>query len=139
VERPGRPGGRDGRYRGASGVRDRHVGRRAVQQFLDSVRRLQSVLAALTLLSITVWLSNTHKRFGFTLVPTIFVLIMTMWALSRLSLTNFRNAQGIDMAFMNGLASASLIVLAIYLASKSMHQLRREPGADLRDPLINCW
>ena len=63
------------------------------------------LLAALTLLAITVWLSNAHKRFAFTLLPTVFILIMTLWALGTLTLANFRSAQGLDMPFFNALAS----------------------------------
>ncbi len=52
------------------------------------------LLAALTLLSITVWLSNARQRFGFTLFPMAFVLVMTLWSLGKLTLVNFRAAKG---------------------------------------------
>lgn len=85
------------------------------------------LLAALTLIAITVWLSNTHKRFAFTLLPTIFILIMTLWALGTLTLANFRSAQGMDMPFFNALASTAQILLAVYLTITALSKLRREP------------
>lgn len=85
------------------------------------------LLAALTLLAITVWLSNAHKRFAFTLLPTIFILIMTLWALGALTLANFRSAQGLDMAFFNALAGTAQVLLAAYLTITALSKLRREP------------
>jgi carbon starvation protein len=86
------------------------------------------LLAALTLLSITVWLSNRRQKFGFTLFPMIFVLVMTLWALSKLALTNFQNMQGLDIRFVNGLASSALVLLALYLAVTAVFKLRMERG-----------
>jgi carbon starvation protein len=85
------------------------------------------LLAALTLLAVTVWLSNAHKRFAFTLLPTVFILIMTLWALGTLTLANFRSAQGLDMPFFNALASSAQILLAVYLTLTALSRLRREP------------
>jgi carbon starvation protein len=90
------------------------------------------LLAALTLLSITVWLSNRRQKFAFTLFPMTFVLIMTLWALSRLALNNFQNMRGIDIRFFNGLASSALVLLALYLAVTALLKLRMER----RRPLV---
>jgi carbon starvation protein len=84
------------------------------------------LLAALTLLSITVWLSNRRQRFSFTLFPMTFVLIVTLWALSKLALANFQNMRGIDIRFFNGLASSALVLLALYLAIAAIVKLRME-------------
>ena len=89
------------------------------------------LLAALTLLSITVWLSNARQRFAFTLFPMVFVLVMTLWALGKLTLANFRAAQGIDIQFFNGIAASSLIILALYLAVKALLKLRIERGGKM--------
>jgi hypothetical protein len=78
-----------------------------------------------------VWLSNAHKRFAFTLFPTSFVLVMTLWALGQLTLTNFRAAQGLDVQFFNAMASTALIVLAIYLALTALSRLRGQPGGEV--------
>jgi carbon starvation protein len=86
------------------------------------------LLAALTLLSITVWLSNARQRFGFTLLPMTFVLVMTLWSLGKLSLVNFRTMEGLDIRFFNGLAALALIVLALYVAVTALLKLRTERG-----------
>jgi carbon starvation protein len=89
------------------------------------------LLAALTLLSITVWLSNIRQRFGFTLFPMLFVLVMTLWSLGKLSLTNFRTMEGLDIRFFNGVASSALILLALFIAVTALFKLRVERGPDL--------
>jgi carbon starvation protein len=40
------------------------------------------LLAALTLLGVTVWLSRTGKRYWFTLAPMLFLLVVTLWSLA---------------------------------------------------------
>jgi len=89
------------------------------------------LLAALTLLSITVWLSNKRQRFGFTLFPMAFVLVMTLWSLGKLTLINFQAAKGLDIQFFNGVASTALILLALYLAVTALLKLRIERGRGL--------
>jgi carbon starvation protein len=89
------------------------------------------LLAALTLLSITVWLANARKRFTFTLLPTIFVLVMTLWALGSLTLSNLRSSQGLDVPFFNALASMALIVLAVYLVLTALARLRGATGGNV--------
>jgi carbon starvation protein len=87
------------------------------------------LLAALTLLSVTVWLYQTRQRFGFTLFPMIFVLIMTLWSLATIAFGNFQTTRGFDVQFFNGLASSAFIVLALYLAVTALYKLRIERGA----------
>lgn len=75
------------------------------------------LLAALTLLSITLWLYRAGKRVAFTLLPLLFVLTITMWSLVQLMVSNFRAGQGLDVSMINALTAAALIVLALYLAA----------------------
>jgi carbon starvation protein len=89
------------------------------------------LLAALTLLSITVWLYNARQRIAFTLYPMIFVLVMTLWAISKLMLGYFRSSKGIDIQMFNGLAAAALIILALYLAVMALLKLRVERGGKM--------
>lgn len=84
------------------------------------------LLAALTLLSITVWLYQARKRIAFTLVPMIFVLVITLWALTMLVIGNFQASTGFDFKLVNGIASLALILLAIYLAITALMKLRRD-------------
>ncbi|MCO6512456.1 MAG: carbon starvation protein A [Aridibacter famidurans] len=86
------------------------------------------LLAALTLLSITAWLYQARKRIAFTLLPMLFVLAITLWALTALVIGNFSAAEGIDAKFINGAASLALIALAIYLVITALFKLRRDRG-----------
>jgi carbon starvation protein len=88
------------------------------------------LLAALTLLSITAWLYEARQRIAFTLLPMLFVLVITLWALSGLVVGNFRAANGFDIKFVNGSASLALILLAIYLVVTAILKIRIEKGRD---------
>ena len=84
------------------------------------------LLAALTLLSITAWLYQARQRIAFTLLPMLFVLAITLWALTSMVVGNFRAANGFDIKFVNGVASLALISLAIYLVVTAILKLRGE-------------
>jgi carbon starvation protein len=85
------------------------------------------LLAALTLLSITVWLYKARKRIAFTLLPMLFVLTITLWALVSIVIGNFQSTNGFDIKLINGAMSMALIGLAIFLVITGLIQLRREP------------
>jgi len=87
------------------------------------------LLAALTLLSITVWLHQARKRIAFTLLPMLFVLVITLWALALLVWGNFSASAGFDIKLVNGIASLALICLAIYLVVTAFLKLRGERAA----------
>jgi carbon starvation protein len=89
------------------------------------------LLAALTLLAITFWLYQARRRIWFTLFPMLFVLTITLWALAKLTIANFRAASGMDIAMMNGLAAAALILLAIFLVVTALVKLREERKGSL--------
>ncbi len=87
------------------------------------------LLAALTLLSITVWLYQARKRIAFTLLPMLFVLVITLWALGQLVWGNFSASTGFDIKLVNGFASLVLICLAIYLVITAFLKVRGERAA----------
>ena len=89
------------------------------------------LLAALTLLSITVWLYQARQRIAFTLVPMLFVLVITLWALASLVVSNLRATRGFDIELINAVASAALVGLAVYLAILALFKLRgdRQTGS----------
>ena len=89
------------------------------------------LLAALTLLSITAWLYQARKRIAFTLLPMLFVLVITLWALGTLVVGNFQASNGFDVKFVNGFASLILIGLAIYLVITALIKLRTEKRSEL--------
>ncbi len=84
------------------------------------------LLAALSLLSITIWLYQARRRIAFTLLPMLFVLAITLWALTSLVIGNFQATNGLDLKMVNGLASLTLIGLAIYLIITALIKVRSE-------------
>ena len=94
------------------------------------------LLAALSLLVVTLWLARTRRPVAFTLLPLLFVLGVTLWALLALAADGLRRAQGLDAAAVNALAAAGLVLLALYLCAAALARLaaaRRFPAGD-RDP-----
>ena len=89
------------------------------------------LLAALTLLAITVWLYQARQRIGFTLFPMLFVLTITLWALVRIVIGNLRASAGFDIKLVNAIAAASLVTLAIYLIVAALIRLRGERKTSL--------
>lgn len=89
------------------------------------------LLAALTLLSITVWLYRARRRIAFTLIPLLFVLVITLWSLTTLAVLNFRAGHGLDASMINAIAAAALVLLAIFLAIAAFIRLRSETRGNL--------
>lgn len=93
------------------------------------------LLAALTLLTITVWLYQARQRIAFTLFPMIFVLVITLWALVALVIGNLRITKigtgQLDIELINAIAAAALVMLALYLAVLALVKIRghRRKGA----------
>jgi carbon starvation protein len=84
------------------------------------------LLAALSLLAITAWLYQARQRIAFTLLPMLFVLVITLWSLGLMVINNFSTTKGFDVKLVNGIASLALICLAIYLVLTALLKLRRE-------------
>jgi carbon starvation protein len=99
-------------------------------QFWTLFGASNQLLAALTLLSISVWLYQARKRIAFTLIPMIFVLAVTLTALSSLAISNFSRASGPSTELINGVASLALLALAIYLVITALIKVRRSPRTD---------
>jgi carbon starvation protein len=85
------------------------------------------LLAALTLLAVTVWLHRERRRIWYTAVPMVFVMVITLWALGIQVVHSFRmvTTQGVhlDAASMNGVVGLILILLAlavIFEAAKAL-------------------
>jgi carbon starvation protein len=94
-------------------------------QFWTLFGASNQLLAALTLLAITAWLYEARKRIAFTLIPMLFVLFITMWALGALVIGNFQASTGFDIKMVNGLASLALVILAAYLVTSALIKVRR--------------
>jgi carbon starvation protein len=78
------------------------------------------LLAALTLLAITVWLKKIGKPYWFTLLPMIFVMAITVWSLALQAVGAFRQPFGFNPATINGMVSVLLAVLAGFLSVEAL-------------------
>jgi carbon starvation protein len=96
------------------------------QKFWTLFGASNQLLAALTLLSITVWLHQARRRVWFTLLPMIFVLTITLWSLAGIAIGGFQKAEGMSLDTINALAAAALIILALFLAVTALIMLRGE-------------
>jgi len=84
------------------------------------------LLAGLALLGITVWLARSGRRIAWTLVPMLFVLVITLWALGGLVVGNLRASRGFDLEMVNALAATILISLALFLAATALRKVLAE-------------
>ena len=86
------------------------------------------LLAGLSLLAITFWLYQARQRIAFTLLPMIFVLVVTLWALISLVIGNLRitriGSGQLDIELINAIAAAALVMLALYLAVVALVKIR---------------
>jgi carbon starvation protein len=87
------------------------------------------LLAALSLLAISAWLHEARQRIAFTLLPMMFVLTITLWALGRIALQSFESAKGVDVVMANAIAATLLIALALYLVASAIVKLRAPRAA----------
>jgi carbon starvation protein len=87
------------------------------------------LLAALSLLGISVWLRRSGKRAWYTWVPMAFVMTITLWALVLLVLSGFKTiaASGLhfDGASLNAIVALVLLALAAVLMIEAVRALRR--------------
>jgi carbon starvation protein len=87
------------------------------------------LLAALTLLSVTMWLKQSGKRVAFTALPLVFVLVITLWALSSISYASYQQTKGFDASLLNSIFSAALIALALFVAGQFVIKMKaKKPG-----------
>jgi carbon starvation protein len=86
------------------------------------------LLAALTLLVLTVWLRRRRRPYLFTLLPLLFVATITIWALGTLAWANLGAALG-DVGFWNGLSAAVLLGLAALIAGLALRRGRGQEPA----------
>jgi carbon starvation protein len=95
------------------------------------------LLASLGLLAVSVWLKKTGRNFWYTLVPMVFMLVMTVWSLvlqvqpGVVQLVGWigwhRRPQMSPM--MTGGVGALLLVLTVMLLFEAARILRERPPA----------
>lgn len=91
------------------------------------------LLAALTLLGVTVWLKHSGRKIWFTFYPMLFVGTITLWSLlvqARAGLTAFRDPAGTIVAttLANGVVAILLIGLALWVAIEAVLVLSARSG-----------
>ena len=79
------------------------------------------LLAALSLLAITAWLSRRGKKTIMTIIPMVFMFIVTLVALGLLIKTNLFGA---TPNYMLGIIAIILFILAIVLVLESFTSLK---------------
>ncbi len=82
------------------------------------------LLAALALLTITIWLINRGKRAMFVLIPMLFMMVVTLSALATLMYTNFTRTHN----WILGGMGAVLFGVAVYLAICAWLHIRKLKG-----------
>ncbi len=92
------------------------------------------LLAALSLLVITMWLRQARQRIAFTLIPMLFVLTITLWAITKLLIANLKVTHGFDIAFVNALSALVLTLLALFLVGSALLRLRDDRRAGTMAP-----
>jgi carbon starvation protein len=93
------------------------------------------LLAALTLLAITVWLKRSGKRAWFTIGPMVFLLVITMWSLAGQTIQFSRAAFGgqsggpVIPQIANTAVALLLFGLTVFLVIEAVRALRAGPIA----------
>jgi carbon starvation protein len=87
------------------------------------------LLASLSLLGITVWLKRSGRRYWFTALPMVFVMMVTVTALVLQARSAFANATGLDLLAVNGFVALTLLALAAGLVGYAVRAVR--PAAAL--------
>ena len=84
------------------------------------------LLASLTLMGISVWLRKTGRRCWYTVLPMIFIFVITLWSLS-VQIVEFlwpsidaKTGKAPVPAIANACVGIALIALALYVASHAV-------------------
>jgi carbon starvation protein len=106
-----------------------HAGAGAYRSFWVLFGTSNQLLAALSLLGISVWLKRSGRRSWYTWVPMVFVLVITLYSLLLQAVSGTRAALAAGSGFgINGLnagVAVILIGLALVLLVEAVRALRR--------------
>ena len=86
------------------------------------------LLAALSLLAVSMWLLQSNKPAWVTLVPMTFVLVITLWSLIQGALTQMMVQELSIMGVINSVVAFVLVALALYIVAQAAIQ-RNAKGA----------
>lgn len=87
------------------------------------------LLAALTLLGISVWLRRTGRPCWYTVLPMIFVFTITVWSLFAQTLSFWEKREAGAANVANAAVGALLMALAAFFAVEAARALLRKPAA----------
>lgn len=96
------------------------------------------LLAALTLLGVTVWLKRNGKRAWFTIAPMVFLMVLTLWSLAgqyvqfSRAATDAKTGALVVPSVANAVVAALLFVLTMFLLVEAWRALRSGGGAQAR-------
>lgn len=104
-------------------------GEGAYQLFWTVFGTSNQLLAALTLLGVTVWLKRSNRAAWFAVLPMLFVMTMTIWSLLILIHSPFQQAANRGLSLnalaINGLVSLALLLLAAVLIIEALRSISR--------------
>jgi carbon starvation protein len=86
------------------------------------------LLAALTLLAVTVWLRGMGRPSWFTFYPMLFVMGITVWALALQARAAFAAGFKLGPVGINGIVSVLLGALTVFLAVEAVRTVRSKPA-----------
>lgn len=95
-------------------------------QFWTIFGASNQLLAAITLLIITVWLYQNNHNIIYTLLPTILMFISTISALVIISIDNLIYHQDDILCLINAAISICLLLLAIYFIGQAYYQTKQK-------------
>jgi len=87
------------------------------------------LLAALSLLAVTVWLKRSGRRYWFTAAPMVFVMTITLWALALQARTALATVPPALVSMANGLVAMVLLALAAVLLGYGIRAARASAPA----------
>ena len=89
------------------------------------------LLASLTLLGVTVWLHNQGRRYWYTFLPMLFVMSITLTALSVQILSGIRTAwvkqSLLHAEVLNAAVGVALLLLAVQFIIQAVRAVQRRP------------
>ncbi len=104
-------------------------GEGAYQLFWTVFGTSNQLLAALTLLGVTVWLKRSNRPVWFAVLPMLFVMTMTIWSLLILIQSPIQQAASLSLSLnalaINGLVSLALLLLAAVLIIEALRSISR--------------
>ncbi len=98
------------------------------------------LLAALTLLAVTVWLRRSGRKALFTLIPMVFVMVITLWSLIVQIIAAARAVAtaglSLSVPVLNGAVAVLLMGLALAILVEAARALRAAPAGARDDVLL---